>query len=121
MEPTAADKMQAYIATARKRQRHQQEQLHQRQARGIQLAKVAARVLRETFGVSRVVLFGSVLDDAAFHENSDLDIAVWNLPPADYIEAVAQLLELPEFSIDLVPAESASPHVQAAIERGMPL
>ncbi|NER84212.1 MAG: nucleotidyltransferase domain-containing protein [Leptolyngbya sp. SIO1D8] len=121
MKPMPADKMQAYIETARKRQQHLQEQLRQRQTQGIELAKVAARILRETFGVSRVVLFGSILDAAAFHENSDLDIAVWDLPPADYIEAVARLLELSEFSIDLVPAELASPHVQAAIEQGMPL
>lgn len=114
-----ADKMQVYIETAKKRQQQQREMLRQRRIRGFQLAREAAQILRETFGVSRVVLFGSILDEAAFHENSDLDLAVWDLPPEDYIKAVAQLLKLSEFSIDLVPAESANSYVQAAIDRGM--
>ena len=121
MEPLPAHKMQAYIETARKRQQQQQEMLRQRRTRGIEVAQEAAHILRETFGVSRVVLFGSILDEATFHENSDLDLAVWDLPPKVYIKAVAQLLELSEFSIDLVPAESASPYVRAAIDEGMPL
>ncbi len=51
-----AAKMQAYIETARRRQHQRQKALRQRQQRGLQLAHMAAQILREEFGVHRVVL-----------------------------------------------------------------
>jgi predicted nucleotidyltransferase len=116
-----AAKMQAYIATAHRRQQQRQAKLQQRRQQGLELAETAACILREEFGVSRVVLFGSALDATRFHESSDLDLAIWDLPPADTIKAVARLLQLSDFSIDLVPAETASPHLQAGIAQGSTL
>lgn len=113
--------MQNYIETARHRQRQRQNQLHQHRQQGLDQAKNAAQVLRDEFGVSRVVVFGSVLDESTFHETSDLDLAVWDLPPSDYIAAVARLLQLTDFSIDLVEAESTSPYVQESIAQGLDL
>ena len=113
--------MQAYIATARQRQQQRQTQLQQRRQQGLTLAGVAAEILKHDFDVSRVVVFGSVLSDQTFHETSDLDLAVWGLPPERYLSAVAKLLNLSGFSIDLVPAETASPHLQAAIAKGLEL
>jgi predicted nucleotidyltransferase len=84
----AAEKMQAYIATARRRRQQQrQTHLHQRRRQGLELAKTAAHILQEEFGVSRVVLFGSALSATHFHETSDLDLAVLDLPPADTIKS----------------------------------
>lgn len=114
-------KMQAYLATARCRQQRRQTHLQQRRQQGLDLAKTAARILREEFGVSRVVLFGSTLNSIRFHETSDLDLAVWDLPPTDYVPAVARLMQLPHFSIDLVEAETASPHLQTGIAQGITL
>ncbi len=37
------------------------------------------KVLRERFGVKRVVVFGSVADDAPLHGGSDLDLLVGGL------------------------------------------
>lgn len=118
--PPAA-KMQVYIDTARRRQQQQHDQMRQRREQGLAVAQNAAQVLREEFGVRQVVLFGSVLSKASFHENSDLDLAVWGLSPTDYIKAVARLTALSSFSIDLVEAETASPHLQAGIEQGITL
>lgn len=116
--PSAA-KMQSYIATARRRQ---QQQTHlQQRPDGLGLAHQAASILRQEFGVSRVVLFGSARSPTAFHETSDLDIAVWDLSPDDYICAVARLMELPDFSIDLVEAETAQTYLQSAIDQGLDL
>ncbi|MDB9529185.1 nucleotidyltransferase domain-containing protein [Oscillatoria sp. CS-180] len=110
--------MQPYIETARRRQQQQREKLRQRRLHGLRVAQEAATLLREAFGVSHVVVFGSVLDETAFHGQSDLDLAVWNLDPEHYFAAVAQLLALSEFSIDLVPVELASPPIRAAIAQG---
>lgn len=87
----------------------------------MQAAQAVAQVLRETFGVSRVVVFGSVLDERTFHTQSDIDCAVWELPPEHYLQAVAKLLSASEFSFDVVPAESTSAYLQAAIAQGMSL
>ncbi|NJL48626.1 MAG: nucleotidyltransferase domain-containing protein [Leptolyngbyaceae cyanobacterium SM2_5_2] len=116
-----ATKMQSYVDTARRRQQKHQENLRQRQQQGLKLAHLAAQILRGEFEVHRVVLFGSVLSEDTFHETSDLDLAVWGLPPSDYIKAVARLMELPEFSIDLVEAEMASTYLREAIAQGLDL
>lgn len=113
--------LQPYIETARRRRQHEQAQLQQRRQQALEAAQVAAQLLRENFGVSRVVVFGSVLAERAFHAQSDIDLAVWDLPPEQYLAAVAQLLALSEFEFDLVPAVSASPYLQAAIAQGLPL
>lgn len=117
----SATKMQSYIATARRRQQQQQTHLQQRREQGLALAHQAASILRQEFGVSRVVLFGSILSPVAFHETSDLDIVVWDLSPDDYLRAVVRLMELPDFSIDLVEAETAQEHLQSGISQGLDL
>lgn len=110
-----------YIETARRRRQQEREQLQQRRQQALQVAHIAAQLLRDQFGASRVVVFGSVLDDRTFHAESDIDLAVWDLPPEQYLAAVAKLLALSNFSVDLVPAESASPYVAAAIAQGRSL
>lgn len=95
--------------------------MHQRRQQGLDLAQTAAQILRTEFGVSRVVLFGSVLSGTHFHTTSDLDLAIWDLPSTDYVKAVARLMTLPNFSIDLVEAETASPYLQVAIAEGIQL
>ena len=75
---------------------------------------------REKFGVSRVVVFGSGLDEQAFHTESDIDLAVWDLPSECYLPAVAKLLALSDFAFDLVLVESVSPYLRAAIAQGRP-
>jgi predicted nucleotidyltransferase len=84
-----------------------------------EVAQAAAQLLRDRFGASRVVLFGSVLT-ADFHEASDIDLAVWGIAPADYFAAVGWLQGLSEFAIDLVEAP-APDYLKPAIEAGVTL
>ncbi|MDG2617775.1 nucleotidyltransferase domain-containing protein [Thermoleptolyngbya sichuanensis XZ-Cy5] len=113
--------MQGYVETARRRQQQRQRYLEKQRQQALELAHHLAQRLREEFNVRRVVLFGSVLSETAFHETSDLDLAVWGLPPAAYLKALARLSEQSEIPIDLVEAESASPYIQEAIAHGMSL
>lgn len=113
--------LQPYIETARRRRHHEQAQLRERRQQALQVAHAAAQLLRENLGVSRVVVLGSVLAEPAFHTQSDIDLAVWDLPAEQYLAAVARLLALSEFDFDVVPAESASSYLQAAIAQGRPL
>jgi predicted nucleotidyltransferase len=113
--------MQIYIATTRHRQQLRQVMPQKQRAQGLAVTHMAAQILREKFDVSRVVLFRCVLSETNFHETSNLDLAVWDLPASVYFQAVARLTEVPEFKIDLVNAEAASPHLQAGIEQGVEL
>jgi predicted nucleotidyltransferase len=82
------------------------------------LAERCAALLREQFGVRRVVLFGSAAGDAPWHNRSDLDLAVEGLPPEDHLRALNACYELlpPGLALDLIPLESAWPEVRAGIE-----
>jgi uncharacterized protein len=116
------EQMQRYIQTAQQRHRDQVEQRSQRHHQGWIVARSAAAILKQNFGVQRVVLFGSWLNVDRIHAHSDLDLAVWGLDEAVYFQAVAQLQEIdPEFSIDLVEAEQAYDYIQRAIEQGVEL
>lgn len=114
------NKMQDYILTARRRSQSRLEKIGKRRSQGMEVARKAATLLKQTFGAKRVVLFGSVLSED-FHESSDLDLAVWGLPEALYFKAIAQLEGLDGFAIDLVEAQHALPHIADAIKQGIEL
>ena len=114
--PTQAE-MDRYIATARQRQRQEQRQKEQRQQQGWQIARQAAVLLKEHFHVQRVWLFGSMVTLHRIHPNSDIDLAVQGLNSEQYLAAVIALLDLSEFSIDLVQIEYAQPSLRETIEQ----
>lgn len=82
------------------------------------LADRCAQLLRERFGVRRVVLFGSAAGDAPWHSRSDLDLAVEGLRPEDHWRALSACCALlpPGLKLDLIPLESAWPELRAHIE-----
>ncbi len=119
--PTALDvtpeEMAVYRATARRRWKREQQELARRQERAWELARHAARLLKEEFDVSRVVVFGSVGRGAPFHAHSDVDLAVWGLDEGIYYRVISLLLSLePAIGVDLVRVEDASPALLKAIE-----
>jgi uncharacterized protein len=98
------------------------EQLLQRHRQGWNVAREAAQILKQTFDVQRVVLFGSWLDVSRIHAHSDLDLAVWGSEETLYFKAVARLQDIDaEFSIDLVEADQAYPYIRDAIAQGVDL
>ncbi len=119
MNLTAAQ-IQVYRHTAKMRQQQHLAQLAQHRLHGFAIAQTAAQMLKSEFQAERVVVFGSLLNDT-FHESSDLDLAVWGLPPRRYFAAVGKLLALSDFAVDLVEAERASPEILAAIALGKTL
>ena len=109
--------MARYIATARQRQQLEQQQKEQRQRQGWKVARQAAALLKERFHVQQVWLFGSMLTLRRVHPHSDIDLAVKGLAPAQYLEAVVELLDLSDFSVDLVQIEYAQPSLLETIEQ----
>jgi predicted nucleotidyltransferase len=110
------DQMEVYRATARRRWQEEQEAKERRRNLAWEMARRAASLLREQFGASRVMLFGSLAQGRSFSRWSDLDLAAWGLQPDDYFVAVARLHDLsPEFKVDLVAMEHCRPDLQRAI------
>lgn len=111
------EEMTVYRATARTRAQARRTALAHRRTRALDVARRGADALRSTFGVRRVVVFGSLTRDAFFDERSDIDLAVWGLAGHDYWRAMAMLLHLdPEFDIDLVMIEDATPRLRQHVE-----
>ncbi|WP_203427667.1 nucleotidyltransferase family protein [Rippkaea orientalis] len=95
--------------------------MKQRQEKGLEIAKKSADLLKQKFGVKRVVLFGSMLNPEEISPHSDIDLAVWGLPSHAIFKAGAAIERGHEFNIDLVEASSAKPHIRQAIEQGIEL
>lgn len=111
------EQMAVYRASAQRRQQEKLRRLDLRYQRGWEIARQGAQLLKEQFGVQRVVLFGSLLDSSRIHQLSDIDLAVWGLDEKQYLRALAALLDLdPDFSVDLVEVEWARPKILTAIE-----
>lgn len=112
------EKMAEYRAGARKREAERQAALDKRFELGWQLARQGVDILRSQFGAAKVVVFGSLVDRQLFHQRSDIDLAVWGVPEADYLRALGRLLDLStEFSFDLVLVEEAPERLRQRIER----
>ncbi|MEL6491334.1 MAG: hypothetical protein AAFQ95_15360 [Cyanobacteria bacterium J06621_3] len=83
-------------------------------------------MLKKDFGVTRAVLFCSLLHPEHMHEGSDIDLAVWNLPDSRFFDAwtaTNYLLGPYDFPpIDLVPIRKAYPEIRKMIAKeGMDL
>lgn len=69
------------------------------------IARVAAKVLKENYGATRVVVFGSLTNSASFTRWSDIGLAVWDVPDDRFYAAVGAVTGLTsDFKIDLVDA-----------------
>ena len=82
------------------------------------LARTAADMLRERFGATRIVVFGSLAHDEWFTRWSDIDLAAWGIPPNAFFRAVAAVTGLSaELKVDLVDPHDCQPALRHAIER----
>lgn len=90
----------------------------QRWERAWEVARVAGELLRERFGATRVVVFGSLTHRAWFTQWSDIDIAAWGIPAGEFFRAVAMVTGLSsEFEVDLLDPETCRPSLRQRIER----
>ena len=95
--------------------------MKQRQQEGLRVAKKCADLLKKKYGVTKVVLFGSLLNHKKITYHSDIDLAVWNLPGKDYFKASADLDRQHNFEVDLVEIQHAPPYILDAINQGIEL
>ena len=116
--------MAAFRATLRRREATEAAARLACRERGWVVARQASELLRRRFGASKVVAFGSLVDEGGvwFDRTSDIDLAAWDVPAGDYFQAVAQLQDLStEFSIDLVAMDHCPERLAASISGGTEL
>lgn len=115
--------MAAYRDGARRRQARERQALRAREERAWELARQAAAALREQFGVSRVVVFGSLVHPGWFSPWSDVDIAAWGIGPEDTFRAIGVAMDLDtEIAVNLIDVGACSASLLETIERdGVPL
>ena len=66
-------------------------------------------ILADKYGVKKIVLIGSCLDEEYFHSRSDIDLCVEGLSDSDYFRALGDLIAASEeFGVDLIPMEDAT-------------
>lgn len=84
----------------------------------LEYVRLAAAQLKQQFGVRRVILFGSLAHIAWLDDDSDVDLAVDGLAPADFWDAwrlVEKIIQ--RRAVDLVDYQVASDSLRATIER----
>lgn len=67
-----------------------------------QEAQALANILYTRYSATNVYLFGSLLEEGRFNENSDIDLAVEGLPGSIFFEAVGELLLRCKFPVNLL-------------------
>jgi predicted nucleotidyltransferase len=112
-----AEEVAQYRDAARRERVRREELRRTREHRAQELAGQAANLLRERFGATRVVLFGS-LARGDFSLWSDVDIAVWGTDPGRWLDVIWDVFELAaDIDVNVVIAEGASPGLLATVER----
>jgi len=122
MSKTAAQltkqEKRTYREFARLQDEAERREMLARRDRALTVAREAARILKERFDVTRVLLFGSLATESWFHIRSDVDLAVEGLKREDYWQADCHLERIGDgFEIDLVDLSTAPPGLIQAIQR----
>lgn len=97
------ESVEIYRRTFQERLRRQQEAREEARQRALRAASEKVPAIAAAYpSVRRVYLFGSVAEPRAFHEKSDVDIAVEDTTAEDYFALWRELEQaLPDWTVDL--------------------
>jgi len=113
-----SEEIAEYRRAAQDRWKQEQHELAGQQKRAWELARAAAQLLRQRFGATRVVVFGSLVHNGCLTPWSDLDIAAWGILPEDTFRAIGAVMDLDsEIEVNLVDIGACRPSLLATIER----
>ena len=112
------EKIARYRDTALRRQQEQKSEISLRKDRAWKLAHQAAKLLREQYHATRIVVFGSLIHEGCFNRWSDLDLAAWGIPADMTLRAMGAVLELDrQQEINLVDIKTCPGSLLAIIEK----
>ncbi len=113
----SSEKMAVYRHTAHQRLLKIQHEQENRRKIALGLAREASELLKKSYNVKEVFLFGSLSRKGVFDEHSDIDLAVEGLYEKEYYKALARLSDLDmSFDIDLLMMEDAPPNLLKIIQ-----
>lgn len=88
-----------------------------RRSQAWELARTAAKLMREKFGAKRVVVFGALFERIRCGHSADIELAAWGIPPRQYLLAADTVASInPELEVDLIDLEICSDWDLEAIE-----
>jgi uncharacterized protein len=106
----------SYKETIRRREEQAAKELTLRYNMAWEVVRMAESLLKDGFGATRVMVFGSLVHGYWFSPTSDIDLAAWGISDDDYFLVVARLQDIsPEFKIDLVKMENCKPELSQVI------
>jgi predicted nucleotidyltransferase len=112
------EKMEQYRRTARRREAEQRQAMVQRREVAWTVARRAASLLKEQFGATQVVVYGSLAHGAWFNARSDIDLMVVGIPPDKFWRAWAELDQVSGgFEIELVTETELTESLRKMIQR----
>ena len=95
----------------------QDHSLSMRRSHAMDVAHKAAHILKERYGATRVLVFGSLAHGIWFTPRSDIDLFVDGIPAEKFFQAEAEIEELASgFKVDLVDSRECSPELQKQVE-----
>ena len=80
-------------------------------------ASKIAGYLREKHGCREIYLIGSILDKERFSEKSDIDFVVKGLPKDRYFYILAEIRDITDFAVDIIPYEDANELIRDTVEK----
>jgi predicted nucleotidyltransferase len=112
------EQIATYRNTALQLQKKRHKENQARFHKAWELAREAAILLKESFGITKVVVFGSLLRPDCFTQWSDIDIAAWGIDPGKTFQAILIMLNFDsEIEINLVDVNTCRPDILASIEK----
>ena len=112
------EKLVQYRRVATNRQNARADRIKPRARQAWNIARQAARLLRERFHATRVVVFGSLAHEKRFHEWSDIDLAAWGIPADQTFRAIGAVMDLDRtIEVNLVDVNVCPPSLLASIEQ----
>ena len=86
--------------------------------RALAVGRKAADLLKQKYGATRVILFGSLAHGEWFTPRSDIDIYSEGIPVDAFFEAEAAIQKIDkDFKVDLVDPQECSPELLKRIEQ----
>jgi predicted nucleotidyltransferase len=112
------EKLTIYRTTAQRRREQERPALDRRREKAWATAHQVARLLKEQFKVTRVVVFGSLARESGFTRWSDVDVAAWGIAPEDTFRAIGAVMDLDtEIAVNLVDINTCRPSLLKVIEQ----
>jgi len=115
--PIAPADLAVYQRTAVLREQRRQRLANERRETAWLIAHQAAKLLKEQFGATQVIVYGSLAHGHWFRLESDIDLAAKDIPPALFWRAWSALDHIdPAFEINLIALETATDSLRSTIE-----